>query len=139
MGAGTDERNISQRVLDAIEKLHDHLVESMESLKKNEIKAAWELVAWLNDSERELDFLDDEQEAKTTYIDKMLIAIIGAKAREDTAWEIYFESAAGYNNAVADLDDRRDNYVEEKARRDEENAILDDVIKMFIQGVSNLN
>jgi len=35
-----------------------------------------------------------------TYIDKLLIAIIGAKAREDKAWEIYFESAATLNDAL---------------------------------------
>lgn len=69
----------------------------------------------------------------------MLIAIIGAKAHEDTQWEIYFESAASYNNAVADLGDRRDFWAQEKARRDEENTILDEVIKMFVDRVSNLN
>jgi len=30
-----------------------------------------------------------------------LIAIEGAKAREDEAWGIYFESAAAYNDMVA--------------------------------------
>lgn len=55
----------------------------MEDLKRNEIRAAWDLVAWLNDSEKELDHLDSEEAAKNTYIDKMLIAIIGAKAHED--------------------------------------------------------
>jgi hypothetical protein len=69
----------------------------------------------------------------------MLIAIIGAKAHEDKSWEIYFESAATYNNAVADLETKRGFYMAEKARRDEENAVLDDVIKMFIERVTTLD
>ena len=54
----------------------------MEDLKKNEIRAAWDLVAWLNDSEKELDHLDAEEAAKNTYLDKLLITIIGARAHE---------------------------------------------------------
>jgi hypothetical protein len=69
----------------------------------------------------------------------MLIAIIGAKAHEDKSWEIYFESAATYNNAVADMEARRAIYMAERARRDEENAVLDDVIKMFIERVTTLD
>jgi len=30
-----------------------------------------------------------------------MIAIVGAKAREDEVWEVYFESAATLNNAIA--------------------------------------
>jgi hypothetical protein len=60
MGAGTDDRNVGQKLLDAINKLEEHLKNSMEDLKKNEIRAAWDLVAWLNDSERELQHLDEE-------------------------------------------------------------------------------
>jgi hypothetical protein len=40
-------------------------------------------------------------------MDKLLIAIIGAKAREDEVWEIYFESAATYNESVADREAKR--------------------------------
>lgn len=69
----------------------------------------------------------------------MLIAIIGAKAHEDKSWEIYFESASTYNNAVADMEGRRAAYMAEKARREEENAVLDDVIKMFIERVTSLD
>ncbi len=69
----------------------------------------------------------------------MLIAIIGAKAHEDKSWEIYFESAATYNNAVSDLEAKRAFFMAEKARRDEENGVLDDVIKMFIERVTTLD
>lgn len=42
-----------------------------------------------------------------TYIDKLLIAIIGAKAREDKAWEIYFESATTLNDSIDNLNSIR--------------------------------
>lgn len=69
----------------------------------------------------------------------MLIAIIGAKAHEDKTWEIYFESAATYNDAVADLNAKREFYASEKARREEENNVLDSVIKMFVDHVTSLD
>jgi len=57
-----------------------------------------------------------------------LIAIIAAKAHEDEAWEIYFESASTLNNAVDELNAKREAWAAEKARRDEENTLLDEVI-----------
>ena len=72
-------------------------------------------------------------------MDKLLIAIVAAKAHEDKAWEIYFESVQALNNAVDNLNSIRAAYEEAKAVRDEENAILDDVIQMFIEKVSGLD
>jgi len=57
-----------------------------------------------------------------------LISIIAAKAHEDEAWEIYFESASTLNNAIDNLNAIREAYAAEKARREEENKVLDDVI-----------
>jgi hypothetical protein len=139
MGSGADERDVGGKLVEAINKLEQHLIASMADLKKNEITAAWDLVAWLNDSERELDHLDEEQSAKTTYIDKLLITIIGAKAHEDKTWEIYFESASTLNNAIDDLEAKREFWADEKARRDDENEVLDGVIKMFVERVTNLD
>lgn len=111
MGAGTADRDVGQKLLDAIDKLEQHLKDSMEDLKKNEIQAAWDLVRWLQDTEAELVHLDDEQEVKTTYMDKLLIAIVGAKAHEDRVWEIYFESASTLNDALDDLNAKREWYM----------------------------
>lgn len=43
-----------------VDKLEKHLEESMQNLKQNEIKAAWDLVRWLQSTEVELVHLDDE-------------------------------------------------------------------------------
>ena len=50
-------------------------------------------------------------------MDNLLIAIIGAKAREDEVWEIYFESAATLNDGIADREAKRLWYAQEVARR----------------------
>lgn len=47
MGAGTEERDVGNRLIAAVERLEQHLIDSMEDLKKNEVKAAWDLVRWL--------------------------------------------------------------------------------------------
>jgi hypothetical protein len=49
------------------------------------------------------------------------VAIVGAKAREDQAWEIYFESAATLNDGLHAREEKREWYAIEHARRDEEN------------------
>ena len=40
-------------------------------------------------------------------MDNLLIAVVGAKAREDEVWEVYFESVKTYNDAVADREAKR--------------------------------
>jgi hypothetical protein len=45
--AGTEDRDIGQRVLDMVDSLEHHIDESMANLKLNEIAAAWDLVRWL--------------------------------------------------------------------------------------------
>jgi len=72
-------------------------------------------------------------------MDKLLIAVIGAKAREDKAWEIYFESASTLNSAIDALNALRAFYMQEVARRNEENELLDGVIQMFIERVSSID
>lgn len=43
----------------------------MANLKENEIRAAWDVVEWLTESETELTFLDKDEEAKKIYLDKL--------------------------------------------------------------------
>ena len=40
-------------------------------------------------------------------MDNLLIALVGARAREDEVWEVYFESSATYNQAVDDREAKR--------------------------------
>jgi len=40
-------------------------------------------------------------------MDNLLIAVVGAKAREDEVWEVYFESSATYNQALEDREAKR--------------------------------
>jgi hypothetical protein len=68
-----------------------------------------------------------------------LVAIVGAKAREDQAWEIYFESATTLNDALHGREEKRQWYAQEKARRQEENQILDEIIRIFIERVQAID
>jgi len=72
-------------------------------------------------------------------MDNLLIAVVGAKAREDEVWEVYFESVKTLNDAVADREAKRAWYATEVARRNDENAVLDEVIKIFVQRISQLD
>lgn len=101
---GTEERNLTgnlgDRLIEMLNKLEEHLKKSIEDLTQKEIRAAWDLAQWLQDSEAELEHLEKEEKRKLAYQDKLSIAINEAKAKEDQAWEIYFESATTLNNAI---------------------------------------
>ena len=116
-----------------INALQAHLEASIKDLEKNEIQAAVDLSDWLQDSQAELVWLDEEQEANTISIDKLVIAVVGAKSHEERLWDIYFDSAIVLNDSIDKREVIRQAYLAEKARRDEENLVLDDIIALFIQ------
>lgn len=123
-----DQRDIAHKFIDMITELEKHMVESVANLKENEIRAAYDMIKWMHESEKELIFLEDDQTAKTAYVDKLTILIVAAKAREDRLWSIFFDSMATYNDAVIKREQIRKAYMEEKARRLDENLILEGII-----------
>jgi hypothetical protein len=98
-----------------------------------------DLATWLSESEAEFDFLDREEHSNDIKLDKLSITIISTSAKCERLWTIYFESSATYHAAVEARERVRKAYMAEKARRDEENTLLDEVIKMFIERVSALD
>ena len=47
MTAGTEERDVGNRLLDAVDRLEEHLINSIKDLEASEIRAAWDLATWL--------------------------------------------------------------------------------------------
>ena len=43
-------------------------------------------------------------------MDNLLIAVVGAKAREDEVWQVYFESVTTLNAAIDDREVKRQWY-----------------------------
>jgi len=60
MTAGTEERDVGAKVLQAIDRLEEHLENSIKDLEANEIEAAWSLAMWLQDTDLEFAELEKE-------------------------------------------------------------------------------
>lgn len=91
---GPENRALRDGLGDSLETVLDRfaliLQENIKKLEDSEIEGSWTLANWLSDSEKELDYLQREQDKKDAYIDKLTIQITAAKAKEDKVWEIYF-------------------------------------------------
>ena len=72
-------------------------------------------------------------------MDNSLIADVGAKAREDEVWEVYFESVKTFRDAEADRENKRAWFATEVARRNDENSVLDEVVRIFLERISQLD
>jgi len=113
------ERSVATRFVDMIDKLEQHMVDSMRNLEENEIQAAMDLATWLAESEVEFDVLDRDEHALDIKQDKLAITIVAATAKCERLWTIYFESSATYHAAVEARERVRRHYMAEKARRDD--------------------
>jgi hypothetical protein len=118
--------------------LEQHLTEGIAQLEASEVRAAWDLAIWLQDSEDEKAYLDSEEVKKTTYSDKLHISVQAAAAHENKAWEIYFQSSSSYHNAVTTCAHLGEAYMDDKHKRDDEAGLIEEVIKLFKDNVSTL-
>lgn len=122
-----------------IDRLEEHMIESMRNLEENEIQAALDLASWITHSEQDLIFLDNEEESNKIRQDKLTIEIVGATSAAEAAWARYFDSSAAYHSQVEAREKVRQAYLAEKARRAGELELLNEVINMFVNQVSVLD
>ncbi|CAD8110056.1 unnamed protein product [Paramecium sonneborni] len=128
---------LAEKVLSVLEGLQSELEASLENLKQNEINASWELAGWVSLSEAEISNLEVEYERKQVFADRTATQIQAAFAQQAKSKIILQESQDALDQAQSDLEIKRADYEEAKAKRQEENAILDEVIIMFKKQVAS--
>ncbi|CAD8062054.1 unnamed protein product [Paramecium sonneborni] len=127
--------NVGQLVYNALSDLEDQLRTSLSNLEANEISAYYQLADWLADTESEVAHLNDEIQRKTQLQDKLVVQEQAALAVQAKANSVLKDSQNAINAATASLYELRDLYETELNRRNEENAIIDEVIHIFKQQV----
>ncbi|CAD8143444.1 unnamed protein product [Paramecium pentaurelia] len=127
--------NVGQLVYNALSDLEDQLKSSLANLEANEIAAYYQLADWLADSESEVAHLNDEIQRKTQLQDKLVVQEQAALAVQAKANSVLKDSQNAINAATATLQELREVYETELNRRNEENAIIDEVIHIFKQQV----
>ncbi|CAD8150777.1 unnamed protein product [Paramecium octaurelia] len=135
--ASTGGQTLAEKVLAVLEGLEAELSASLENLKQNEINASWELAGWVSLSEAEISSLEVEYERKQVFADRTATQIQAALAQQAKSKIILQESQDALDQAQSDLESKRADYAEAKAKREEENAILDEVIIMFKKQVAS--
>jgi DNA repair exonuclease SbcCD ATPase subunit len=136
-GRGVDGGNVMEQIHNLLNKFETHLEENIATLQANEVSAAWALAVWLQDSEDELEYLQSEEDKKEAYLEKLNISLQAAKANEAKAWEIFHQSAQAYNNAIEECIRKGEAYLAATHQRQDENALILEVIKMFKEQVAN--
>ncbi|CAD8163002.1 unnamed protein product [Paramecium octaurelia] len=136
-GSSSRGATLAERVLGVLESLEANLQASLEALEVNEINASWELAGWVSLSEAEVANLKVEYERKQVYADRLATQIQAALAQQAKSKIILQESQDALDQALSDLENKRADYAEAKAKRDEENAILAEVITMFKKQVAS--
>ncbi|CAD8046280.1 unnamed protein product [Paramecium primaurelia] len=127
--------NVGQLVYNALSDLEDQLKSSLANLEANEIAAYYQLADWLADTESEVAHLNDEIQRKTQLQDKLVVQEQAALAVQAKTNSVLKDSQNAINAATATLQELREVYETELNRRNEENAIIDEVIHIFKQQV----
>jgi len=135
---GVDGSATMEQIHNLLAKFATQLEEGIVELQQNEVKAAWALAVWLQDSEDELNHLAGEEDKKNTYLEKLNISVQAARASEAKAWEIFHQSALAYNDAIQECIRKGEAYLADKHQREDENALIFEVIKMFKEQTSSL-
>lgn len=126
------------RIIGLLEDLKQHLKESILNLQEHEIKANFDFAEWQTSVEAENKTLNAELERKKTYLSKLEIDLEVAKGYEERAEKDWNQSVKALQGAIDDLEAKRAYYAQETARRNAENAILDEVIEIFKSKVTGI-
>jgi hypothetical protein len=129
--AAAPENSVEEQIYNLLDRLEEALEENIKRFEQAEIASGWNLAVWFQDTEAELEYFVKEVVRANEYIDKQTIALQAAKATENKSWEIYFQSSSNYHNAITICRHKGEDYIADKHQRDDEIALLDDVIKQF--------
>jgi len=132
------EGDLESQINGLLDTLESHLETALANSESNEVQAAWQLAAWLNDSDDEVENLNDDEDRLNVYLDKINIAVQAARAHENKAWEIYFQSSSNYHNAITTCIWKGEAYLEDKHIRADETGLIDELIKLFKEQVARL-
>lgn len=90
----------------------------------------------MGSSKAEVEQLRSEHTRKSLYADRTATQIQAAIAQQAKVRVVLQESQDALAQAISDLENKREVYADAKAKRDEENALLDEVIAQFKNQVS---
>lgn len=134
-----DERNLegtlTSHILDLVEELIKKLESSIEKLEKYEIQASREFATYKSKLNAETNLLNQEFEAKTVYLGKVKIDEEVAFTVLNKAQETMKKSEALLNSNIEEYNNKKNFYMAEKSRREEENTIIDQVIAVYKEKV----
>ena len=130
--------SLIDKVVTLLQNLQEHLKESMTNLEEHEIQANYDFANWQESVEQENVTLNTELERKTKYQNKLQIDLDVAKSYEEKSQKAYDQRIDALNDAVDDLNAKREYYITETNRRNDENAVLDDVIIIFSDKVAGI-
>mmetsp|Transcript_1352 Transcript_1352/g.1224 ORF Transcript_1352/g.1224 Transcript_1352/m.1224 type:complete len:396 (+) Transcript_1352:75-1262(+) len=138
----TEERNIQGgavgKILALLDKLEARLHESIENLKENEIRAAYDLANWLDKADDELAALEADEERKNKYLAKLEVDLEVAERTAQECEERYQQTLDTIAATEADLQAKTDFYHSETERRNGEIEILEECIRIFKSKVQAL-
>ena len=134
-----DERNLqstlTSHVLDMVEQLIENLGKSIENLEKYEIQASREFATFKSKIMAETNLLNQEFNTKTIYLGKLKIDEEVAFSILNKAEETLKKSESLLNSNIEEYNNKKNFYLAEKARRQEENDIIDEVIAVYKEKV----
>ena len=126
------------KVINLLQNLQQHLKDSMQNLQDHEIQANYDFANWQESVEAENVTLNAELERKNKYQNKLQIDLDVAKSYEEKSQKDADQGIDALNDANEDLDAKREYYLAETTRRNEENNVLDEVISVFESKVAGI-
>lgn len=133
--SGVVDRNLqgtlTSHVLDMVEQLIENLGISIKNLEKYEIQASREFASFKSKINAETNLLKQEFDSKTIYLGKLKIDEEVALSVLNKAEETMEKSESLLSSNIEEYNNKKNFYIAEKMRRQEENEIIDEVISVY--------
>merc|ERR1712110_52573 len=137
--SGDDRGNVILRMLNKLDELEAHLKKSLDQLRDNELRAAYDTVRYIQEAEKEVHYLQTEETKRTAYAAKLDNDLTLAHDTVARAKQTCEDSRKAVEDRKAEREQHRAFFMSELDRLRGDAEVVDEIIAIFQQELKGID
>lgn len=126
-------------MLEKLDELEHHLKQSLDDLRDNELRAAYDTVKYIQEAEKEVHYLQVQEKQREVYAATLDNDLVLALANEVTAHQTCADSNKAVEDRRAEREHWRSFFMSELDRLRGDAEVVDEIISIFQQELAGID
>jgi len=134
-----DRGSVIDRMLNKLDELEAHLRASLDDLRDNELRAAYDTVRYIQEAEKEVHYLQTEEQKREEYAAKLDNDLVLAITTEASTLQTCEDSRKAVEDRKAERETWRTFFMSELDRLRGDAEVVDEIIMIFQQELTGID